>query len=101
MRATLWIALSALLATGSAYADTDPSTGRDAKVRTGDASVAAPAPAADVTVRDQGAMRSDEYDLSKVERTEARPQEKADAPAPGYPVTVDPNHPGGLFPWGG
>jgi len=55
-------------------------------------------PRVDVTATDQG-PRTSAYDLSTTQPAEDSPQEKAGANA--YPVTVDPNHPGGEFPWGG
>ncbi len=99
MRATLWIAVSGfLLASGSAYAGTGLPIGHDDTVRPDDSAEASPQRRVDVAIGDQG-PQSSEYDLSKLQPAEPRPQEKVEARS--YAVTVDPAHPGGEFPWGG
>ena len=55
-------------------------------------------PRVDVTATDQG-PQSFANDLSTTQPAEASPLEKARAKP--YAVTVDPEHPGGEFPWGG
>jgi hypothetical protein len=98
MRATLWIAASGfLLASGSAYAGTRLPIGHEDTVRADDLADASPA-RGDVTITDQD-PQSFAPDVSKTQPAEASPQEKAGPRS--YPVTVDPDHPGGLFPWGG
>lgn len=96
MRATLWIAVSGLLVSGSAYAG----TGRpyDGAARADDTDQASSQRPVDLAITGQSPPSS-AYDLSKMKPEEARPQEKAAAKP--IPVTVDPDHPGGLFPWGG
>ena len=93
MRTTLWIAVSGfLLASGSAYAGAGVPVGHD------DLADGSSPRRVDVTVADQRPLGS-ANDLSKAQPAEASSQEKAGASA--YSVTVDPKHPGGLFPWGG
>ncbi len=91
MRATLWIAASGfLLASGSAYAGTGLPIGHEDTVYADDLAEASPAQV-DVTITDQGPQ--------PLQPAEAGPQEKAGARS--YAVTVDPENPGGEFPWGG
>ena len=96
MRAMLWIAASGILASGSAYAGTAPPVGHDVTVRTVGMVEAAPQPAVGATIADQGPQSSGD-DLPKTKPEESRPQ----AAAKPISVTVDPDHPGGLFPWAG
>jgi hypothetical protein len=99
MRAALWIAASGfLLASGSAYAGTGRPIDNEGTVRPGDLADAYPAPQMDVIITGQG-QQSSGPDLSKAQAAEVGPREKAVA-NPNV-VTVDPGHPGGLFPWGG
>ncbi len=115
MRATLWIAASGfLLASGSAYAGPGLPIGQDDTVYPDDLGEASSLRRPDVTITDQGpqprdiassakarkgARQTAAHDLSKTQPAEACPQEKAGARS--YAVTVDPERPGGEFPWGG
>ena len=100
MRAMLWIAASGVLfASGSALADTDRSFDQGFTVRNDYVAKAAPARSGDATILDQGPAGSGQG-LSKMQPADVRPHEKAPSFA-AVPVTVDPAHPGGDFPFGG
>jgi hypothetical protein len=98
MRAMLWIAASGILATGSAYAGTAPPVGHDDTVRTDAMVEAASQPVVGAFNADQGSQGFGN-DLPKTKPEETRPQ--GNAAAKPIPVSSDPDHPGGLFPWGG
>lgn len=100
MRATLWIAASGfLLAAGVAYAEPGRPTGRDDAGYTEESKTEMTSPAQARDPVAEGAPQKAAQDVSKAEAAQPRPQEKSEASSSA--VTIDPDHPGGEFPYGG
>jgi hypothetical protein len=94
----LWFAASGFLfAAGSAYAGTEQPTRHDGPGYTEESTETSPA-RTDVILTDE-APKGAAQDVSDAKSAEAGPQQKTEARP--YAVTVDPDHPGGEFPYGG